>query len=141
MGQMPLGIATFLLLHLLEKLMSRWRWYWLTRFLRSFRWLLSTFWLFLGNVQYLSFRAFQQMRDVVPPNNSLAYRINLIAAYTTLFFVLVLAISYYAFVLKWSKKGTQTLWNLTRPTTPTLLYAGSLFLMKFVAGAVHALIY
>lgn len=61
-GQLPISLFLFIILHFWHRLLRKWRR--LARLLNGFKWVASFWKIFLDNAQYLSFRAFQQLRDL-----------------------------------------------------------------------------
>lgn len=139
-GQLPTSLVVFIFFHFLQKLVRRWKI--LARMLSGFKWTASFWRIFLENCQYLSFRVFQQLRDLSPrglPQG--VYYANMIVVYTTLLLVVLLGISFYMYLHKWATGNVLIFWDLTKPSTATIWYVSAYFSFRVCSGATHAMLY
>lgn len=139
-GQLPISLFTFVILHYIEKLFGKRRW--VVRVLSNFRWFGFLWTLLLDNVQNLSFRFFQQLRDVVPSGRLQAPLLyfNLGVAYCTFLLVLLLVNHYYSYLLRWVPGGAILFLDGLRPSRRSAWYAATMFLLRILSGATHALL-
>ena len=139
-GQLAISLVVFIVFHFLQRLLQKWRC--LARILSGFKWAVSFWKIFLDNSQYLSFRAFQQLRDLSSINFPQgAHYTNMILLYTTLFLVVLLVIGFYLYLLKWVPGNVLIFWDLTKPSKRTIYYVSTSFSLRVCSGATHALLY
>ena len=139
-GQLPISLTLFIILHFLQRLLRKWSR--LARLLNGFKWVASFWKIFLDNAQYLSFRAFQQLRDLSSIGLPLGgYYTNLLLLYTTLLLVMLLGIGFYTYLLKWVPRNVLIFWEITKPSKTTICYVSIYFSLKVCTGATHALLY
>ena len=85
---------------------------------------------------------FQQLRDVVPSGRLQAPLLyfNLGVAYCTFLLVLLLVNHYYSYLLRWVPGGAILFLDGLRPSRRSAWYAATMFLLRILSGATHALL-
>lgn len=79
---------------------------------------------------------------MTPNAESLTFRfyLNLATAYIVLLLLLLMMFLYYVYLLKWLRQDIMVFWELTYPSRGTICYVTLVLFLRFVSGAVHALL-
>lgn len=128
----PLAISFFYLAWLLQRKITCWRFPILLAPFASFSYLLTS--LIGDNIQYLSFRAFQQMRFLVVRSGAEA--VSIVLALTILFVVVVASCVLYLLIWRYDRGRLQL--ESLRSIQNSFILANFTLLARALAGFLHA---